>query len=199
MLNYIWGVMIVISIIFSVITGKTQNLSSAVLQGAQDSVELILTMCGLICLWSGIMEIVRKSGLDKVVAKILSPIMGLLFPNIDKEGEAYKYMSLNVSANLLGLGNAATPFGLKAMQCLQELNDDKSRASDEMVVFVVMNTASIQLIPTTVAALRQKYGSACPYDIILCVWVTSVCALAFGLCVTFILNKGYEKRQKLCR
>lgn len=189
MLNYIWGVMIVISVIFSVFTGNSDNLSTAVLSGAQDSITLVLTMCATICFWSGIMQIAEKSGLDRMIAFLLSPVLKVLFPALEKESEAYKFIGLNVSANLLGLGNAATPFGLEAMKQLQKLNDNKKTATNEMVVFVVLNTASIQLIPTTVAALRQKFGAVNAFDILPCVWITSVLALIFGLTVAIVFNK----------
>lgn len=189
MLNYIWGVMIVISVIFSVFTGNSDNLSTAVLSGAQDSITLVLTMCATICFWSGIMQIAEKSGLDRMIAFLLSPVLKVLFPALEKESEAYKFIGLNMSANLLGLGNAATPFGLEAMKQLQKLNDNKKTATNEMVVFVVLNTASIQLIPTTVAALRQKFGAVNAFDILPCVWITSVLALIFGLTVAIVFNK----------
>lgn len=189
MLNYIWGVMIVISVIFSVFTGNSDNLSTAVLSGAQDSITLVLTMCATICFWSGIMQIAEKSGLDRMIAFLLSPVLKVLFPALEKESEEYKFIGLNMSANLLGLGNAATPFGLEAMKQLQKLNDNKKTATNEMVVFVVLNTASIQLIPTTVAALRQKFGAVNAFDILPCVWITSVLALIFGLTVAIVFNK----------
>lgn len=181
MMNYIFAGIILISLVCAIITGKTENLSEAIVNGASESVKLLMTMAGMLTLWSGIMEIADKGGLTKLLCKILSPLLKLLFKNVEKDSKALKYISMNVSANLLGIGNAATPFGIQAVKELKRLNHDSDTASDDMVVFVVMNTASIQLIPTMVAALRQNYGSAHPFSILPCVWISSACALTTGL------------------
>lgn len=155
MLNFIWSGIIVISVLCSVFLGNTGNLSKSLIESGSSSIELILTMAGILCLWSGIMKIAVESGLTAVFAKIFSPLLRPLFPKLDKNSDAFKSITMNISANLLGLGNAATPFGLKAMEQLHTLNNKSSTASNEMVIFVVMNTASLQLLPTTLAALRQ--------------------------------------------
>lgn len=125
---------------------------------------------------------------DKLFAKIFAPLLRPLFPRLDKKSDAFQSITMNISANLLGLGNAATPFGLKAMEQLHTLNDRRDIASNEMVVFVVMNTASLQLLPTTLAALRQSYGSSAPFEIIVPVWITSACALTVALLIACTLN-----------
>lgn len=188
MLNYVWSGLVIISIICSVFLGKTEDLSKALVDSGASSIELIITMAGIICLWTGIMKIAVESGLTSVFAKVFSPLLRPLFPNLDKGSDAFKSISMNISANLLGLGNAATPFGLKAMEQLHTLNNKAETASNEMVIFVVMNTASLQLLPTTLASLRQSYGSSAPFEIIVPVWISSACALAAALICACTLN-----------
>lgn len=188
MLNYVWSGLVIISIIYSVFLGNTEDLSKALVDSGASSIELIITMAGIICLWTGIMKIAVESGLTSVFAKIFSPLLRPLFPNLDKNSDAYKSISMNISANLLGLGNAATPFGLKAMEQLHTLNNKCDTASNEMIIFVVMNTASLQLLPTTLASLRQSYGSSAPFEIIVPVWISSACALAAALICACTLN-----------
>lgn len=188
MLNYVWSGLVIISIICSVFLGNTEDLSKSLVDSGASSIELIITMAGIICLWTGIMKIAVESGLTSVFAKVFSPLLRPLFPNLDKDSDAFKSISMNISANLLGLGNAATPFGLKAMEQLHTLNNKAETASNEMVIFVVMNTASLQLLPTTLASLRQSYGSSAPFEIIVPVWISSACALAAALICACTLN-----------
>ena len=188
MLSYIFVFMVGISVVCSVALSKTAELSNALLSGSKEAVELIITMSGMMCLWSGVMEVAKESKLTEVVARALSPILKKLFPNVKKDSDAFYSISMNVSANLLGLGNAATPLGLKAMKELKR-ESNSSVASDDMITFVVMNTASIQLLPTTIAIMRGALGSKNPFDIVFCVWVTSFVALALGLTVSKILCK----------
>lgn len=189
MLNYIWSAIVVASIICSVVCGNTQELSTAVIDSGAAAIELLITMAGVMCLWSGIMKIAEKSGFTALIAKVFSPLLRLLFPNLDPQGETFGSITMNISANLLGLGNTATPFGLKAMQGLNKLNGGSKTASDEMVIFVVMNTASLQLLPTMLGTLRQSYGSKAPFEITTCVWISSACALAVALTLAIGLNK----------
>lgn len=188
MLNYLWSGLVIISIICSVLLGNTSDLSKALIDSGASSIELIMTMAGIMCLWSGIMKIASESGFNSMAAKLFAPLLRPLFPRLDKNGEAFQSITMNISANLLGLGNAATPFGLKAMEQLHTLNDKSNTASDEMVIFVVMNTASLQLLPTTLAALRQSYGSSAPFEIIVPVWISSACALSVALIIACTLN-----------
>lgn len=194
MLNYIWSGLIVISIFCSILLGNTETLSKALMDSGASSIQLIITMAGIICLWSGIMKIAVESGLTAVFAKIFSPIIRPLFPRLDKNSDAFQSISMNISANLLGLGNAATPFGLKAMEQLHTLNNRRDTASNEMIIFVVMNTASLQLLPTTLASLRLAYSSQAPFEIIVPVWISSATALAVALICACTLNslKGNE-------
>ena len=189
MLNYLWSGLIVISIICSIFLGNTQTLSKALIDSGASSIELILTMAGIMCLWSGIMKIAVESGFTTLIAKLFSPLLRPLFPKLEKNSPAFQSITMNISANLLGLGNAATPFGLRAMEHLHTLNNKSDTASNEMVIFVVMNTASLQLLPTTLATLRQSYGSTAPFEIIVPVWLSSICSLAVALICAYTLNK----------
>ncbi|MDO4830049.1 MAG: nucleoside recognition domain-containing protein [Clostridia bacterium] len=188
MLNYIWSGIVVISIICSIFLGNTGDLSKALIDSGTSSINLILTLAGIMCLWSGIMNIAVESGFTNLMSRLFSPLLRPLFPKLDKNSGAFQSITMNISANLMGLGNTATPFGLKAMEQLHTLNDKSDVASNEMVVFVVMNTASLQLLPTTLASLRQAYGSSDPFEIIVPVWISSACALAVALCIACTLN-----------
>lgn len=184
--------MIVVSVLYAILSGNSSVLTDAVFEGLDSAVSLVITMLGILCFWSGIVKIAEKSGLTDKFAKLISPISRLLFPNLNKNSDALKAISMNMSANMLGLGSAATPLGLKAMSELQKCNPIKHKASDEMVMFVLVNTASIQIIPTTIAALRMKYGSVQPFDILPAIWISSVCSL----CVGVILVKVFIKYGK---
>ena len=178
-----------LSVVCSIFLGKGENLSAAIVDSGAQTVQLLLTLAGVITLWSGIMKIAEKSGFTALIAKVFSPLLRLVFPNLDPQGETFGSITLNISANLLGLGNTATPFGLKAMQGLNKLNGGSKTASDEMVIFVVMNTASLQLLPTMLGTLRQSYGSKAPFEIMTCVWISSACALAVALTLAIGLTK----------
>lgn len=188
MLNYIWSGLIIISVICSIFFGNTNDLSKALIDSGASSIQLILTMAGIMCLWSGIMKIAIESGFTELIAKLFSPLLRPLFPKLDKKGSAFQSITMNITANLLGIGNAATPFGLKAMEQLHTLNNRSNAASNEMIIFVVMNTASLQLIPTTLATLRQSYGSNAPFEIITPVWISSAISLAVALIIACTLN-----------
>lgn len=182
MINYIWGFLIVISVICAIITGNLDKLTSAAFEGANNAVETLLGFAGAMVMWCGMLKIAEKSSLTKIFARIISPVTRILFPNLKKGSAAINAISMNMIANILGLANAATPLGLKAMQELDKLNLNKSSASDEMCMFVVLNTASIQLIPSTLIAIRASMGSKNPTEIILPIWITSFIT-AFLACV----------------
>lgn len=191
MISYIFAGMITLSFVYAAFSGNMAGLSQSVIDGAKEAVELLITLCGIMCMWSGFMEIANKGGLTKIFSKILSPVIKRLFPDVDEQSDAFSYITMNISANLLGLGNAATPLGLSAMRSLK--GDRKLyTATDSMVTFVVLNTASIQLLPTTVASLRASYGSKSPFDVIFCVWISSVVSVSVGL----ILAKTLKGRTK---
>ncbi len=171
----------VISVIFGLISGNIAGVSNAVLEESSHAVELSIKLLGSLCFWSGIMEIARKSGFTEAICRLLKPLLGVVFPALKTEKEALGAISMNVAANMLGLGNAATPFGIKAMRELQRLSASGNSATKEMVCFVVMNTASLQLLPTTVAVLRMEAGANEPLDILLAVWFVSACSLLLGI------------------
>lgn len=192
MINYIWAAMVVFSVIAAFFSGSMQELSAAVISGASDAVSLCIRLGGTICLWGGLMEIAEQSGLTGAVCRMLSPLLKIVFPKMDIKGKTARAISMNVTANLLGLGNAATPLGLEAMRRLQAENPSKDKASSDMIKFVVMNSAAFHLIPTTVAAMRQDYGSKNPFDIMLPSWISSAAALTVGLTAAFIFIRLSE-------
>ena len=179
-MSYIFAAMLTVSLIFSLIAGDVGNLSQGIMDAAAGAIELLLSISGMLCMWSGFMRIAKDSGLIDKLSRLCAPLLRRLYPDVAPESDAFRYISMNISANLLGLGNAATPLGLNAMRELRRISGSDT-ASDSMVTFVIMNTASIQLLPTTVAALRKSYGSQHPFDILLCVWITSALALTAAL------------------
>ena len=178
MMKWVMTGMIVLAVITAAFTGNMENVSTAFLEECGGAVELAISLIGIIALWSGLM-----AGLTEILARAFSPILSKLFKGLKKGGKAMQYISLNLTANLLGLGNASTPFGVAAMKEIEE--EEKSPtpdlASHNMIVFTVMNTASLQIIPTTVAALRLKNGSEAPMEILPCVWIVSALALTAAL------------------
>ncbi len=181
MMNYILPLMFVLSFVCAALTGRMAELSSSVIEGAVSATELLMNLLSMLCLWGGVMEIAEKSGVTALFSKLTAPLMKLIFPSLKKEKYALEAISMNVAANILGIGNAATPLGIEAMKRLQSLNPDTSRASDEMVVFVVMNTAAMRIIPTNVALFRSRAGSAEPMSILLPTVAATFCAMAFAI------------------
>lgn len=193
MLNYIWAVLILISVLCAFFTGRVPQLSAAVMNGASNAVDLTITMMGMMCAWTGLMKIADAGGITRILSNLLHPLTKHLFPDCEKGGPALKAICMNITANLLGLGNAATPLGIAAMKELKKRNPTQT-ADNSMAMFVVINTASLQIIPTYMGTLRAKYGSPNPFDIVPAVWFTSVCALAAGIIVAKVLEgRKYEK------
>lgn len=174
MMKYVFGGLVLLSVIIGFAGGEAGTVSNALISSCSDAVTLCISLCGIICLWSGIMRVAQSSGLTSVIAKGLSPILTRLFKGISQKGEAMQFIILNITANLLGLGNASTPFGIAAVKALEKEEKTTDTASDNMILFVVLNTASLQLIPTTAAALRLKHGSAAPMEILSAVWIVSI-------------------------
>lgn len=189
-------VLCITSVVAALIFGKTGELSSAAVLGASEAFELVLKLAGGLCFWSGLMRIAQKAGICDAIAKLLSPLIRLVFPKLSPKGKAARLISMNISANLLGLGNAATPFGVAAMRELSRINSHSTTASDEMVCFAVINSSSIQLLPTTLALLRASYGAQNPLDILPPVIFASVLSLCAGLLLAKILPiyMGGKKR-----
>lgn len=165
MINYIWGVFIILGITYSIIN-KDPNLTNNLLTSGKNSIDMILTILPLMCLWLGITKIAQASSLLNLVSKKLSKVVRIIFPEIPKDHPAIGYISSNIVMNMLGLGNAATPFGIKAMEKLKELNKNKDVASRSMITFLVINTSSVTIIPTTVISLRLLHGSIDASEII---------------------------------
>lgn len=188
-MNYVWGFMIFASFISAVFTGNMQDLSDSVIVSGQDAIELIIKLTGMMCFWGGMMKIAEKSQLTTHISKLLSPIFLKLYKKAGKNPAISQPMSMNITANLLGLGNAATPLGLEAMRRMQEANEDKTVATDDMIIFVVMNSAAMRIIPTTVAALRTQFMSENPMEIMPATWVSTLMSLTVGILTAKMFSK----------
>lgn len=195
-MNALITVITLASFAFAVCLGKTSELSSAAISGATEAVTLVISLAGGLCFWSGIMRLASKAGVCDFLVKLISPLLRLVFPKLDKGSKAVKYIGMNVAANLLGLGNAATPFGIEAMRALQALNPHPDRPSNDMVCFAVINSSSIQLVPTTLAVIRSAHGCNNPMDIVPAVIVTSFISLSIGLFVAKIIPFFERKKKK---
>ena len=198
MINYIWAALLVLSIISAIFTGRINEVTSAVYSGGDSAIQLCISMFAIMAVWGGLMRIAEKSGLTNIIGKILSPLIAIAFHKLDRKSDAAKAISMNVAANMLGLGNAATPLGIDAMKKLNQLNPRSQEADNNMITFVVLNTASIQLIPTTIAALRSKYGAQNPMDIAVAIIITSILSLIIGLIINkVIIIITSRKRERL--
>ncbi len=196
MMKWILSGLAFLAIIFGIINGRIAEVNLAALKECSKAVELTVVLAGTICLWSGLMRVAEKSGLTLIIAKLLSPITCMLFRGVAKTSYAMQLITMNITANLLGLGNAATPLGIAAITELEKDTPKKLKgvATNNMITFVVLNTASIQLIPTTVATLRLKYGSANPLDIVFAVLVSSLISVCVALVMTKLFNKLFPPK-----
>lgn len=190
MMNYIWGILMILSVVCALMTGRINQLSDSVLTGAAESVKFVISVLGMMAFWTGIMKIAEESEITDILAKILSPILKVLFNEKNTSSSAFKAICMNITANLLGLGNAATPFGIKAMKEMQKSNPHPDTATNSMIMFIIVNTASLQLIPTFLCALRQQHGAENPLNILPILWATSVISLVVGVFVTKIFEKA---------
>lgn len=193
MLNIIWPIFIIISFSFAIFSGNINKLNESIFSSTSEAVNLCISLLGTICLWNGIMQIAINTSVIDKLTKFFKPVIRFLFPDIKENSKADKEISMNIVANVLGLGNAATPLGLKAMNTMQKDNKDKKTLSDSMITFIVINTASIQIIPTTVIAIRNSFGSKNPTVIVFPVWIATICAAIAGILVTKILIKISKK------
>jgi len=192
-MNYIWAFMIIFSFIFSFFAGTTDAVTESVFQGSESAVSLVISLLGMMCLWTGILEIAEKSGITKKVENLLKPVINWLFPHLPENSCAKSSICMSITANLLGLSNAATPLGLSAMEKLEERNLTPEIASDEMCMFVVINTASLTLIPTTLLTIRAAFNSSYPFEIMVPVWISSSISLLSGI----LCAKFFARRKKL--
>ena len=186
----IWTGMVVISILCGLATGNGPAVGAAALEGAGAAVDLCLSMAGALCLWMGVMEIMKRSGLSTALSRLLRPLLGRLYPEFARDREVMDSISANVSANLLGLGNAATPLGIQAARRMSRRTPGV--ASDGMCMLVVCNTASIQLIPTTVAGVRLAAGCETPFDILPAVWLASALSVCVGILAAKLLSRVWR-------
>ena len=191
MLNYIWFFLIIASIVYSAVTGNLASLSTAVMDGSKEAVELTVFLMGSMCAWLGFLRIAEKSGLTDLLSDALSPIIDKLFPEYKHDSEIKGKICMNISANLLGLGNAATPLGLSAISAMGKKNKS-DKPTKGMILFVVINTASLQILPINIAAIRSSCGSEAPFSILPQVWITSFMSLI--ICITFC---KIQERRKL--
>jgi len=188
----IWTGMVALSLAFGLLSGNLDAVSNAALEGARSAIELSISMAGVLCLWSGVMEIMNACGLSAGLARLFRPILRRLLPDACKDEETLAAVSANVSANLLGLGNAATPLGIRAARRMAR--GCGGAASNELCLLVVLNTASIQLLPTTIASVRSAAGCTTPFDILPAVWLASALSVAAGLTAAWLLSRGRARR-----
>lgn len=187
-LTILWTIFATSAAIYAILNGTGAAVTAAAMEGASSAVRLTIAIAGPLCLWSGIGRLMERLGLTAGLSKLLSPVLHRLFPSCRTDPRLAGALSANVCANLLGLGNAATPMGIQAVRRLQDPRHPEL-ATDEMCRLVVMNTASIQLLPTTVAALRASAGAASPFDLLPCVWMSSILSVAAGLLAAWIMGR----------
>ena len=186
-MSWVWAALVCASVICAAVNGRASALSAAVMQGAQSGVTLAISITGSLCLWAGIGRAMERSGLTEKLSRLLRPVMRRLFPSTREDSALAGALSTNICANFLGLGNAATPPGIEAARRLAARSP--GQASDELCRLIVLNTASIQLIPANVAAVRSSLGCAAPFDILPAVWLTSLCSAGLGLAAAWALGR----------
>ena len=196
MLNIIWSVFIILSFSYAIFSGNLENLNNSIFESTADAVNLCINLLGTICLWNGIMQVASKTTILQKLTRFLKPVIRFLFPEIEGNSIVYQEIAMNMVANILGLGNAATPLGLKAMKSMQKENPQKDTLTNSMATFIILNTASIQIIPTTVIAIRSSLGSENPTSIVFPVWIATVCAAVAGITATKLFIK-FSKKGKL--
>ncbi len=192
MVNVIWGLLLVIGIVYSLLTGKVNELNSEILTSAKIGLDLIFEILPIIVIWMGLMRIAEDGGIIKKISTLLSRPLNIIFPSIPKGNPALGLIASNVAVNMMGLGSAATPFGLKAMKELQKINPKKEIASEAMVTFLILNTGGVTIIPTTVIAMRTMYGSANPTEIIIPSIIATACATIGGLIVDYFIRRRHR-------
>lgn len=177
---WLWTGMVLTAAVCALFTGQTALLASSAMEGAQSAVTVCISIAGALCLWSGVGALLRRTGAGSLLSHLLRPVLSRLFPQSFRDTQAANSISANVTANVLGLGNAATPMGIAAVRRMKTISGSAD-ATDEMCRFIVLNTASVQLLPTTAAALRAAAGATAPFDILPAVWLTSLCSVSAGL------------------
>ena len=196
MMGYILGGMLLLGMVSGLMTGRMDQVSAAAMTGCGDAIELIISLTGTLCLWSGIMRIAEKSGITAGIGSMMRPVTRMLFRHVPQGSRAMQAICMNLAANLLGLGNAATPLGLAAMRELDRDANYPATATSAMITFVVLNTASVQLLPTTNAFLRLEAGSRAPMEILPAVWASSAASVAVGVFLSWALGRRRGNGQK---
>lgn len=190
-MSWVYLFILSVSILCATLHGNTQALSSGILEGAEKGITLSLSLAGPVCLWTGVGALMDKAGLTGILARLLNPLLRFVFPSTKKDSILSQHLSANICANFLGLGNAATPMGIQAAKRLAA-HSQSTVASPELCRLVVLNTASIQLIPANVSAVRASLGAAAPFDILPAVWITSLCSASLGLTAAFLMGKVWR-------
>lgn len=196
MMNYIFSAMVLFGILVALLCGRMEAVSTALMNECGGAVEMVVSLTGTMCLWCGLMKVADKAGLTQTISRMLSPLTRLAFPGLEPEGPAMRAISMNISANLLGLGNAATPLGISAMKELAKLSATPGVATNHMAMFVVLNTAALDLLPTTVGLLRMQAGSASPFDILPAVWLASSASVVVGVVLAKLLGMGQNTKKE---
>ena len=191
MINYIWFIMVFLGLVVGIFTGNGEAISQSILTSIDSTVTFIISLVGLMCFWCGVMKVAEKSGFTEKLAKLMKPILKLIFKEAAKDEKALGAIVMNITANMMGLGNAATPLGLKAMKSMQKENKNKNVLSNSMAMFIVLNTASIQIIPTTVIAIRSSLKSGNATGMIVPVWIATICAAIAAIGSAKILMKKF--------
>ncbi len=194
MLNYLWTFMIIAGIVYGTMTGNIEGVSNGLIEGGGEAVSLCITMLGIVSIWTGLMNIAQKSGLIESIQKKIQPLIHYFFPNIPKGHPAAEYITINIIANLCGLGWAATPAGLKAMEELSKLNPNSDKASDEMCTFLIINISSLQLIPVNIIAYRSQYGSVNPTAVIVPGLLATLCSTITALVFCKIMTRKNKRK-----
>ncbi len=179
----------VLSFVYALFNGTMPQVSTSILEKSGEAVELVISLCGVMCFWCGLMKVAERAGLTEKLAALLSPVAGLLFKGVKKGSRAMGLITMNLAANILGLGNATTPLGIAAMKAIAEDSPNTNEATDDMIMLAVLNTASLQILPATAAALRSANGVKKPLDILPCVWIVSAYSLAVAVISAKLMSK----------
>lgn len=193
MVSYIFGIFIAIGVFFSLFTGQVESLNNQILLGASDGINLLLEMMPLLVLWTGVMKIAEDAGILQKFSNLVRPLLQKIFPSLKRDDPALGYIASNIAANALGLGSAATPFGLKAMNEMQKNNPNKNIATEAMITFLILNTGGVTIVPTTVIALRLSHGSANPAEIIVTSILATICSSTAGLLLDYFIRKRKKR------
>ena len=191
MINYIWFIMIFLGLLMSVLSGNGEAMSNDIISSIESTVTFVVGLTGLMCFWCGVMKVAQNSGFTEKLAKLMKPILKIIFKDAAKDEKVLGAIVMNITANMMGLGNAATPFGVKAMEEMQRLNKDKEKASNDMCLFLVLNAACIQLVPSTVLSIRAAAGSTNPGAIILPAIISTGTAAIVGVICCKILQRYF--------